>query len=386
MAGRLKRGPWAQALIVLAFAGLLASCMRASAATWPGWEGFRSAFVSDDGRVVDHSQDDLRTVSEGQAYALFFALVANDRPTFDRLLTWTENNLSDGSLDRHLPAWHWGRKADGQWGVIDPNSASDADLWMAYTLLEASRLWCHAPYAQKAQALGRLILDQETLEVDGLGLSLLPGRVGFVQASGQVKLNPSYVPGFQMARLAQAWADEPRWARLYLGSQRLVLDTVFPNGVPDWVVVDKGVLGLPPDEARGDYDAIRAYLWIGMTAPQDPVQAALLARLKPWAALVRQRGHMPEWFEPNGTGVAPNAGPAGFQVAVAPVLRQLGLVDLAKLLERQGLRRGDQATWRNYGYYNSALTLFAQSHLEGLASFGPTGELKVKALEGRRCE
>ena len=44
------------------------------------------------------------------------------------------------------------------------------------------------------------------------------------------------------------------------------------------------------------------------------------------------------------------------------------------------------ATWRNYGYYNSALTLFAQSHLDGLASFGPTGELKVKALEGRRCE
>ncbi|MEK9939779.1 MAG: glycosyl hydrolase family 8, partial [Methylotenera sp.] len=77
------------------------------------------------------------TTSEGQAYALFFALVANDQPQFERLLQWTQLNLAQGNLATNLPAWHWGQKADGSWGVIDGNSASDADIWIVYTLLEA---------------------------------------------------------------------------------------------------------------------------------------------------------------------------------------------------------------------------------------------------------
>jgi len=48
-----------------------AACSAAPAQAWPAWDGFKSAFVSDDGRVIDRSQEDLRTVSEGQSYALF---------------------------------------------------------------------------------------------------------------------------------------------------------------------------------------------------------------------------------------------------------------------------------------------------------------------------
>lgn len=186
---------WRTAIVrlLLGVLSLAATGGCSAAPSWPAWEGFKKAFVSDDGRVIDRSQADLRTVSEGQAYGLFFALVAQDRKTFDSLLGWTENNLSAGNLGKQLPAWIWGKKGEN-WGIIDANSASDADLWIAYALLEASRVWCHLPYADKARALGKLILDQESMNVSGLGLSILPGKNGFVATDGTAKLNPSYFP------------------------------------------------------------------------------------------------------------------------------------------------------------------------------------------------
>src|SRR5438105_1905284 len=90
-----------------------------------------AGFMDNQVRVIDHDSGD-RTTSEGQAYATFFALVANDRSRFDGLLHWTEINLASGDLTSHLPAWSWGKNPNNKWGVLDSNSASDADLWMAY--------------------------------------------------------------------------------------------------------------------------------------------------------------------------------------------------------------------------------------------------------------
>ena len=78
---------------------------------------------------------------------MFFALVANDHARFDRMLAWTEVNLAQGDLTLHLPAWYWAKDSSGKWKVQDPNSASDADVWMAYTLLEAGRLWNSPRYS-----------------------------------------------------------------------------------------------------------------------------------------------------------------------------------------------------------------------------------------------
>lgn len=135
-------------------------------------------FISADGRVIDVGSADSRTVSEGQAYGLFFALVANDRRMFDTILAWTENNLAQGDLSAHLPAWLWGRAPDGAWRVLDANPASDADLWIAYALVEAGRLWRERSYTARGALLAKRVLDAETATVPGLGLTLLPGRPG----------------------------------------------------------------------------------------------------------------------------------------------------------------------------------------------------------------
>ena len=46
-----------------------------------------------EGRVVDYSDAKLITTSEGQSYGMFFALVANDRESFDKIFAWSEKNL-----------------------------------------------------------------------------------------------------------------------------------------------------------------------------------------------------------------------------------------------------------------------------------------------------
>ena len=107
-------------------AGLLPATVQCLAEqNWPLWERYAQNAIDPQGRVIDHSAQD-RTTSEGQAYGMFFALVANDRTRFDKILGWTEVNLAQGDLTLHLPAWNWGKNPDGSWKTIDPNPASDA--------------------------------------------------------------------------------------------------------------------------------------------------------------------------------------------------------------------------------------------------------------------
>ena len=62
---------------------------------WPLWKAYTERYLDGQGRVIDRSAGD-RTTSEGEAYAMFFALVDDDRGHFDKLLDWTEANLAGG--------------------------------------------------------------------------------------------------------------------------------------------------------------------------------------------------------------------------------------------------------------------------------------------------
>lgn len=55
--------------------------------SWPLWQDFKEIQIQD-GRVIDDSDPRMITTSEGQSYAMFFALAANDRPAFDALLNF----------------------------------------------------------------------------------------------------------------------------------------------------------------------------------------------------------------------------------------------------------------------------------------------------------
>src|SRR5208282_2573859 len=123
-------------LFTLLILGATGGCKQGP---WSLWDSYATRFIDAQGRVID-PQGDARTTSEGQAYAMFFALAANDRARFDQVLGWTQANLAQGDLETHLPAWLWGKNKDGEWKTLDLNPASDADTWMSYTLIEAGRL------------------------------------------------------------------------------------------------------------------------------------------------------------------------------------------------------------------------------------------------------
>jgi endo-1,4-beta-D-glucanase Y len=124
-------------LVILLLVGTTGGCKQGP---WAMWNAYASHFIDGHGRVVD-PQGGGRTTSEGQSYALFFALANNDREHFDQVLKWTQANLAGGSLSAHLPAWLWGKSKEGEWKTLDPNPAADSDAWIAYSLVEAGRLW-----------------------------------------------------------------------------------------------------------------------------------------------------------------------------------------------------------------------------------------------------
>jgi len=201
--------------------------------TWFLWNVYKAHFMAADGRIVDWNSEG-RTTSEGQAYALFFALVANDRASFDLVLKWSQDNLAKGNLQENLPSWLWKRTPTGDWGVADENSASDADLWMAYTLIQAGRLWQEPSYLSLGRAMAQHIANDEVVAIKGSGLLLLPGAKGFRSAGGVLFANPSYEPLQLLAGLAAVFPDGP-WSNLIESEPYLVSANVGHGFAMDWV-------------------------------------------------------------------------------------------------------------------------------------------------------
>jgi endoglucanase len=361
---------------VLCAAALLTATANAAdgpCTPWPQWLSFKRLYVSDDGRVIDASTPQAVTVSEGQAYALTFALVANDQAGFAKVLGWTRDNLSAGDPARVLPAWRWGRAEDGKWSVLDRNSAADADLWMSYTLGEAGRLWHNAAYTAQAQAMAALILRDEVALVPGLGATVLPGPRGF--ASQQTwRLNASYLP-IQVLRALQHLGDGPLWTALVESSDRVIFGSAPRGYAADWVLYRENQ-GFSADTATlgvGSYNAIRVYLWAGMLSADDPQAERLMRQLEPMAAAAARTG-LPESIN-TMTLEAHGQAPVGFLAALLPLLVHFKFDDAVQSYRK---RIDAEALRDNHHYYNDALTLFGLGWLDGRLRFDRHGNLRPR--------
>jgi endoglucanase len=341
-------------------------------ATWPMWQSFQTQYLSSDGRVVDASTEARITTSEGQAYAMLFALVANDRSAFDNLLQWTENNLAQGNLREHLPAWQWGQDDKNEWRVLDANAASDADVWMAYALSEAGRLWRDAHYTALSQALSERMLSSESTYVPNLGLTLLPGPQGFV-VNGTWRFNASYLPMQALRLLARE--HNPLWQQIIASSLRIITASAPHGYVSDWIGYqsERGFITDPVQGSTGSYNAIRVYLWAGMLNRRDPAFTELNTLLKPALAQFNTQSHSAERVDANTTELS-GTGPAGFSAAFLPMLANVGATNA---LAPQTLLSGATLI-DNQHYFSDALTLFGRGWLDGWLRFSPSGQLQVK--------
>lgn len=271
----------------LLLACLVSSLAAAPAGAWELWDQFKASNLTPEGRVVDYSEAKLITTSEGQSYGMFFALVANDKKAFDDMFAWTEKNLGADQ-----PAWLWGipdGKPDGQGKILDTNNATDSDMWIAYCLLEAARIWNDSTYLPKAEAY-MAKLKELVRDIPNVGKVLLPGRVGF-EEKGVITINPSYYPPHILRRFAE---HDSFWLAVLEGSINAMVRCSPGGAAPDWAKFDAQGRLVDPQKMEGSYNAIRTYLWSGILSPKDQNYEVLARQYQPMINVVRVTNIPPE--------------------------------------------------------------------------------------------
>jgi endoglucanase len=381
--GRLRRAGGTLTLLAAACLASPAIAQTSScpSADWPLYQDFLQRFVQPDGRIVDHSVPQLHSTSEGQSYGMFFALVARDPVTFDRLWRWTIANLAGGDLKARLPAWQWGKRDDGSWGVLDPNAASDADIWFAYVLLEAGRLWNRADYIADARTLLKRIGTDEVASLPGLGPMVLPGPTGFALPERLWRLNPSYLPVPLLRRLA-AEDKQTRWNDIATNTVRMLRESSPKGFVADWVgykSLDGKTGSFVVDTVKGDdgsYDAIRNYLWAGMTPAGDTLAKPALAALSGMRTAGQATPLPPEHVQVL-TGATRGTGPVGFSAALLPYYEALGQTTLRDAQNSRVLAAFAPGNPNPPPYYDYMLGLFGTGWSEQRYRFLASGKLQL---------
>jgi endo-1,4-beta-D-glucanase Y len=209
------------------------------------YKEWKEAYVTDKGtngpgqfRVKrPENQDD--SVSEGIAYGMIFALHANDKETFDGLWQYAKSNFNQHGL------MSWVVSQSGE--VIDYNSATDADLDMAYSLIAANNKW--GKYKNEALELIKNILEYDVeKDTDVLKPSDNWG--------GSDVTNPSYFsPAY--FELFREFSGDKRWDKVAQKSREILAKTNTKEPIlPDWVSAEGDKKDIGNENSRY-YEAIR---------------------------------------------------------------------------------------------------------------------------------
>ena len=241
------------------------------------WKSYRKTFIQNDGRGIDY-QAKHRSTSEGQAYAMLRAVLIDDPSTFAKTLNWGENNLkrqNNGKKTDNLWAWKWGKRADGSWGTIDNNFASDGDIDAITALIFAYRRWNQPKYLELAKTKLRDLWKFSTF-TDSQGKSyLLPGpKDAFIPNSSTIYLNPSYFAPYAFRIFSQVYPERD-WLSLVDTSYKVLekSNEISAVGLPsDWVALNiksGDIQALPPSskiQTLYSFDAYRVWWRIALDA------------------------------------------------------------------------------------------------------------------------
>jgi endoglucanase len=233
-----------------------AQARPASSSTRAAAARFLNRYVTTDGRVIRHDQGgDI--VSEGQAYAMLIAEVA-DRPALVRTIwSWTTAHLgrSDGLF---------ASRASGTGQVEDPQSATDADTLIAYALFRYTGL-DEAALHDAGRRVANAVLAHESVSLrDG---AMLPVAGPWATSTSPPIVDPSYLMPGVFAELANLTGDG-RWTGAADAATKLIGEltdrgTLLP---PDWAELAHGRLQPIANPGGGagvqyGFDAARLPIW-----------------------------------------------------------------------------------------------------------------------------
>ena len=274
---RLRRVAGLTALCALLATGCSDGGTTPDAFLEAAWPTYLARYVHPDGYVLDPRRDGGRVTSEGQGYALLRAVWERDEASFRRLAAWTREHLqrADG-----LHSWLWSPEDGGR--VVDPNTATDGDMEIAWALLMAAQLFEDDDLGRRGAEIVRAVRVHAGIPLaeagaepgGGSGESGGPGSsdvAGWFPAAGDWAvgdrvINLSYFvpyahPWFQDADPDGGWTEVTRvgYALLdrWLTDPEHRLPPAFlhlsDNGLPEPLGTDQEL------ETEFSFDAIRLY-------------------------------------------------------------------------------------------------------------------------------
>ena len=302
------------------------------------WHLYRQKFIQHDGRVMDFFSENA-TTSEGQSYALLRAVWLNDKPSFDLVWGWTQQNIQNRENDV-LFAWKWGKDtATGEWKTLDATQASDADQDIALALLMANKRWGEARYKQQALA----ILDdfwRYNVVNTKIGPVVLPGGDWYKTDTAipvSTILNPSYFSPATYRIFAEVDTSHP-WRQLAKTSYQVIQksQTLSKTSLsPDWVMLNRSTGDVylqndferyPTQKSNFGYEAIRTPWRVLLDVTLFPRQAgagatAMVTKtLTTLEAYILKNGKLPGLLNPQGVELEPLKSKAAYG-ALYPLLK-----------------------------------------------------------------
>jgi endoglucanase len=248
------------------------------------WVVYKSRFVAVDGRVIDTGNNGA-SHSEGQGYGLLLALRMNDEVVFKQIWQWTKANLQV----RKDSLFIWRRRPSTAFSDEDKNNATDGDILIAWSLLEASKKWEQTVYEHEAIKILNDIKQKLIIQKNGLDI-ILPGEYGF-QFPNATIINLSYwiYPAFKDF---SAFDKNPVWDKLTTSGQTLSQKARFGHWQlpPDWLEMKNDHSMTPARNKQFGYDAVRVPLYM-IFADVNP---GLLSPFADYWSFYR--GYTPAWI------------------------------------------------------------------------------------------
>ncbi|AKD04037.1 glycosyl hydrolase family 8 [Pontibacter korlensis] len=228
------------------------------------WKNTQVVPCSDGLRVIANPANETKVEAIG--FGLLLAAYAQDKETFDGILRFYNSKRTTQAAN--MMAWSVTCS-----GVLDPGSATDGDIDVAFALIVASKHWGNS-YLDAAKEIIQLIRDKLIMQCSVSGESmyvLAPGYSGRAWGGCEMTDLMYHTPAF--FRVFASVTGDNRWIELAEDTYTLLQNAAHPATglVPDWQTAS-GTPGPGGRAGHFGYDACRApwrltldYLWNGNT-------------------------------------------------------------------------------------------------------------------------
>ena len=212
--------------------------------------------------LTEDSSEGAVTLSEAQGYGMLIAARAGQKglgsqEDFDRLYQYYLNNRLP---DSELMSWKQVIKSDGTSESFEHN-ATDGDLYIAYALMEAAKVWPSEAEAYQTQA--KAILADILAHNYNAELTILTvGDWAIEDSNFHNLMRTSDVMPQQFEEFYQLTGDE-NWLQLKdsMLDKLLLISQQYQTGlVPDFIWVDQdSVRAVEPNTVSTEYDGTYSY-------------------------------------------------------------------------------------------------------------------------------